>query len=121
MMRRIQFDIDVNENDQGVKTMSIVDEPAIESNFIFFAKEKPKYVELKANGYKQVVAGLALIPDKDILRFDEAGEPYNAYFTAESIEKIRNKFHKEGLGNNVNVDHNSNKYIDAYLLESFII
>lgn len=119
-MRRVKFEIDENDKVTGVKTMSIVDKPAIQSEFIAFSEEK-SFVELKAEGYKQVVAGLALIPDKDILRSDENGQPYNAYFTTEGIERIRNKFHKELMTDRVNVDHKQTGYIDAFLVESFII
>lgn len=118
-MRRIKFEIDENDKVTGVKTMSIVDKPAIQSEFIAFAEEEG-LIELKTEGYKQVVAGLALIPDKDILRSDDGG-PYVAYFTTEGIERIRNKFHKELMTDRVNVDHKQSGYIDAYLIESFII
>ena len=120
-VKRVEFTIDETDALSGVKTISLVDQPAIESDFIFLSKEKPHYVELKGDNYKQVVAGLALIPDKDILRYDAMGEPYFGYFSKATIEAIRNKFHKEQLTANVNTDHNSNDYIDAYLIESYII
>lgn len=120
-MRRIKYEIDPNDKITGVKAISLVDAPAIESDFVAFSKEKPQYVELKIEGYKQVVAGLALIPEKDIMRVTPEGEKYLAYFTLDSIEKIRNKFHKELLTSMVNVDHSQQDYIDAYLIESFII
>src|SRR5690606_880795 len=96
-MRRIQFDIDENDETTGVKTMSIVDDPAIDSNFVTLSKEAT-LIEL-AGPYKQILAGLALIPDKDIPRRTPNGEPYVAYFTTEGIERIRNKFHKELMNN----------------------
>jgi hypothetical protein len=120
-MRKVKFEIDENSELQGVKTISLVDQPAIESDFIFFNKDKNQFIELKSENYKQVVAGLALIPNKYILRFDGLGQEYYGYFTADVIEKIRNKFHKEQLGSLVNTDHSSTNYVNAYLLESFII
>lgn len=120
-MKRVKFEIDPNDDLTGVKTMSLVDEPAMESDFVAFSKEKPQYIELKVEGYKQVVAGLALIPEKNVLRVASDGEKYLAYFTKDSIEQIRNKFHKQMLTNQVNVDHSQQDYINAYLIESFII
>lgn len=120
-MRRVKFDIDEDDKITGVKTISIVDKPAIQSEFIAFSEATPSFVELKVEGYKQVLAGLALIPDKDILRSAPNGEQYVAYFTSDSIERIRNKFHKQLLTDRVNVDHKQDKYIDAFLIESFII
>lgn len=119
-MRRVKFEIDPDDKGTGVKAISLVDQPALESDFIAFSKERPQYTELKIEGYKQVVAGLALIPDKDIIRL-AGGEKYIAYFTKESIEKIRDKFHKEQMTSNVNVDHSQDDFIEGYLIESFII
>lgn len=118
---KVEFTIDENSPIAGVKVMSLVDQPAIESDFIFFSKEKPKFVALKGEKFKQVVAGLALIPEKNILRYDEFGEPYYGYFSTETVEKTRTKFHKEQMGSKVNTDHSSDNYIDAFLIESFII
>lgn len=120
-IKRVEFLVDENNPQGGVKTISLVDNPAIESDFVFFNKQKPQYIELQEEGYKQVVAGLALIPDKDIIRFDEAGQPYYGYFTAETIENLRNKFHKELQNNKVNTDHEPDAYIDAFMIESFLV
>lgn len=120
-MKRIKFDIDPSDEVTGVKAISLVDDPAMKSDFIAMAAERGKFIELKTIGYKQVLAGMALIPEKDFLRVDAEGKQYLAYFSAESIEKIRNKFHKEQMTSNVNIDHSQQDFIDAYLIESFII
>lgn len=119
-MKRVEFDIDEFDDASGVKTISIVDSPAIESDFIAFEKEEIEYVEMKG-AYKQILAGLALIPNKDIPRTNPKGEKYLAYFTEDGIEKIRNKFHKQLMNNRVNVDHKQSDYINAYMVESFLI
>lgn len=120
-MKRVKFEINPKDGVTGVKVMSLVDEPAMKSDFVAMSEEKTQFVELKKEGYKQVVAGLALIPDRDFLRTTSDGEQYLAYFTKESIENIRNKFHKEQMTSNVNVDHSQVDFIDGYLIESFII
>jgi hypothetical protein len=119
------YKIDVDDNDEtGMKMMSIVTTPAIQSNFLKLKDEKmPKVIALKdENGeYKQVLAGLALIPNKYIYRLDKENQyEYFVYFDAQGIEKIRNKFHKEGKTNLVNLQHSATM-VDAYLIESYII
>lgn len=124
-VKKFRWEIDESDETQGVKVISLVDEPAMESNFIAFKKQKvtPKYVAFatEQKGYKQVVAGLALIPEKEIPRIDENGNEYVGYFTADTIEQIRNKFHKEHQDQNVNTDHESSEDVEAYLVESFIV
>jgi hypothetical protein len=120
------YKIDVGEDDEtGVKAMSLVTKPAIESNFLKLedAKKPAKVVALKdeKGEYKQVLAGLALVPEKLIYRYDALNEyEYMVYFDAEGIEKIRDKFHKDKNTDIVNLQH-SDDVVDAYLIESYII
>lgn len=119
-----EFLIDENDEIDGVKTISLVGHPAMDSKFLVFDKDNknPKYVFLEKNEkeYKGIVAGLSMIPDKMIYRADAEGE-YYGYFSVETIEKIRNKYHKELMTNNVNLEHNAKDYIDAYLVESYLL
>lgn len=124
-MKIVEFLIDDND-DTGVKTISLVEEPAMETDFIAFNKNEKqvKYISLAKEGdeYKQVVAGLSIIPDKLIYRLDpDTGDEYKGYFSQDTIEHIRNKYHKEMQTSNVNLDHDENTYIEAYLIESYIL
>jgi hypothetical protein len=120
------YKIDVDKDDEsGIKAMSLVSRPAIESNFLRFekAKKPSRVVALKdENGeYKQVLAGLALVPDKLIYRYDPQNEyEYFVYFDVLGIERIRDKFHKDKATDVVNLQH-SDEVVDAYLIESYII
>jgi SHS2 domain-containing protein len=110
--------------ESGMKAMSIVSKGAIESDFIRLnSNKRPNKVVALVNEdktYKQILAGLALIPNKYIYRNYEGFE-YMVYFEATEIEKIRNKFHKEGLTSIVNLQHDSENPVNAYLIESYII
>lgn len=118
----IKFDIDETDEKSGIKAISLVTAPAIESNFEFFGSEKERKQYVQLSGYQQVVHGLVLIPDRKIMRFDKGSkQPYYGFFTADVIKKLRNKYHKEMMTSNMNTDHNSKNFIDAYLIESFII
>lgn len=119
------YRITLEDEKDGMKAMSLVTSPAIKSNFLKLSEDKKpsKVVLLKdeTGEYKQIVAGLALIPNQLIYRFnEESNYEYYVYFEAEDIENIRNKFHKEKLTDNVNLQH-SNEVVNAYLIESYII
>lgn len=110
------------DDDSGMKAMSIVDRPAIESNFLKLAKqEKQAVIALKdeKGQYKQILAGLALVPNKLIYRVQDEYE-YFVFFNSEDIEVLRNKFHKDKYTDLVNLQH-SESNIKAYLIESYII
>ena len=72
--------------DSDVFAISLVDEPAIESNFIYLSKEKPVQICLETNE-KHIVMGAVLIPDKPIYR-NQDGDEFYIQFSKETIEKL---------------------------------
>ena len=125
MKKRIptfQFVVDDTE-ETGVKAISIVDDPAFQSSFVLFEKQKPVFVELAdAKGKKkQICAGLSLIPNVPVYRVDPVFGEYYGYFSPETIEKIVDKFHEEMNYKRVNLNHDKDKFIDAYMVEDFIV
>ncbi|MHA1212298.1 MAG: XkdF-like putative serine protease domain-containing protein [Candidatus Heimdallarchaeota archaeon] len=109
--------------ESGVKTVSIVNDPAFESKLIAFNKTTPQFVALQGEDkLKRKVLGLAIIPNTPVFREDpDTGQKYFGFFSADTIEKIVEKFHTEMNNNNVNLDHNPDAYIDAVLVEDFIV
>jgi len=91
--------------DSETYAISLVDMPAIESDFVALAKqEEEKKQILLEKDEKHLVVGAALIPDKDIYRYDGENEYYIS-FTKESIEKMSQEFLKEYRQNEVTLDH----------------
>lgn len=118
-----EFIIDDEDKELGMKAISLVDHPAIESSYIAFDKQS-KLIQFK-DDTKYIISGLALIPDKLIYRINnETNEEFYGYFSAETIETIMNKFMKEstsGTLQNVNFGHDSKKPVEAHLIESVIL
>ena len=96
---------------EGVDCISLVHNPAIEKDFIFFnadGKEtlKPtKFILAKTDTEKRIVCGPALIPDKQIYRYDKEEGEYYIYFSAPTIEKIAQVYFKNKFNTNVNIEH----------------
>ena len=109
--------------ESGVKAISIVSDPAFQSKLIAFAAIKSTFVALAdIKGKKRKVCGLALIPNTPVFRVDDlTGEEYYGFFSAETIEKIVEKFHAENNNNYLNLNHNDNAFVDAILVEDFIV
>ena len=96
----------VNEEDSEVLAMSLVEEPAIESNFIALQKEEDKtYVALQSEE-KHLLYGAALRPNFPIYRNDGV-EEYYIEFSKEAIEKLSRDFLKNGFQNNYTQAHKS--------------
>lgn len=110
------YKISVDSIDDGVFKMSIVDDPAVDVNFLKFNKQKPIYV---FNEEKRIITGVALRANYPIYRFD-GDESFYLIFTPEEIEKMAYRFMKNQLLNNVNINH-STDVKGIYLIESFIL
>ena len=71
------------DSNTGIFTISLVENPAIETNFVLFSKDNDKLNLLKlavTDEDKRIVFGPVLIPDFPIYRLDkEKGEYYNSY------------------------------------------
>ena len=71
---------------------------------------------------RRIVSGALMLADTPIYRRDDIYGEYQVVFTPDTIEKIVNKFFKNGNQANVNGMHNQNFVIDGvYMFESFII
>lgn len=116
-----RFLIDEDEEALGMVGISLVESPAMESSFLVFNKQKKPIRFVENKKYKQVLTGLAIIPDLPIYRKDEELGEYYGVFSVEEVEKIRNKFHKQKFTDNVNLDHNSKSKVNGYVIESYIL
>lgn len=84
-----------------IYNISLVEEPAIEVDYVAFDKDKEtkpnlKFIEDKQNE-KYMILGPALIPDKNIYRNYDGNEFYVS-FSAECIEKLSHNFVKTCYG-----------------------
>lgn len=104
--------------DSDVYAVSLVDEPAIESNFIALSKQSEKRVFLE-KGDKHIVMGAVLIPDMPIYR-NQDGEEFYLQFSSATIEKLAHDFLR--MGRNFNFSYQHEKDVDGVsVIESWIV
>lgn len=103
--------------ESDVYAISLVDEPAIESDFIFLKKENEKQVFLQKDD-KHLIVGAVLIPDKPIYR-NNGKEEYFLQFSSQTIEKLAYEYLMNGRMYNVTTDH-QDIADDICLVESWI-
>lgn len=109
----------VDELDSELVAVSLVDAPAIESNYQFFSKQQQKYVTLESE-QQRLCIGAALVPDMDIYRYDSwSGEEYYINFSKKCVENLADKFMKNNLGHAWTLDHET-PTDGIYVFESWI-
>lgn len=117
-MRIVELIIDEKQDNAGIDAVSVVENPAIEEDFVALKKHN---VELKTiNEEKRVLMGAALVPDKQIYRRNEKNEEYYIYFSSDTILKASQLFFKKGNQNNATTEHNE-KVSGMTCFESWIV
>nr|UWH97279.1 MAG: Putative serine protease XkdF [Bacteriophage sp.] len=103
--------------DSDVIAISLVDDPAIESNFIALSKETPKVIYLEKED-KHLIIGAVLIPDKPIYR-NQDGEEFYIQFSKETIEKLAHDYLIHDRNSSVTEQHDR-IVEDVYLVETWL-
>ena len=112
--------IDEEDQESGVFAISLVENPAIESNWIYLSKQF-KIQLATANNDKQLLIGPVLIPNKEIPRIDEeTGEEYDIVFDEQVIEKAAQLFLQRQFNNSSTLEHEQ-PLDDISFVESWIV
>jgi hypothetical protein len=106
------------ESNQGIDFISLVDFPAIESNWVALSSEK----RFSFNQDKQLLFGAILIPDQPIYRYSKEMGEYYVVFTKEEILKLVRKFQAQQKTINLNYQHKKDTQIaNAVVQEIWIV
>ena len=115
-MKLFELTIDDEFLDE-VFAISLVQDPAIESNFVWFDKEKIQFQKIDTE--KRIVVGPVLIPNKKIFRVDGEGNGYEVFFSPETVEKLAQGYLKKGYQSKSTIEHEK-KIPGVTLVESWI-
>ena len=93
-----------NDETQGVYALSVVENPAMEDEWIALS-EHPQKIELaQVDEEKRLLLGAALIPNKRIYRNINDNE-FEMFFKEETIERLSHNFFKQQNNNNSSLEH----------------
>jgi len=98
----IELFIDENDDVSGIEAVSIVENPAIEEDFVALKNQEFKFAEV--NKEKRILMGAALIPNKPIYRKNEDNE-YYIYFSRDTVRKASELFFIIGNHNKSTLEH----------------
>ena len=101
----------------GIEAISIVENPAIEENFLALKSEEIKLAEV--NKEKRILMGALLIPNKPIYRRNGEDE-YYIYFSRDTVAKASQLYLKNGNQNNSTLEH-KHDINGLTLVESWIV
>ena len=116
-MKIVELILDEEQEESGIEAISIVESPAIESDFVALKAEEIKLAEVDTD--KRILLGALLIPNKPIYRTGEEGD-YYIFFSKDTIVKASQMYLKNGYQNNSTLEHEK-ALSGLTLVESWIV
>ena len=107
-----------NPDAKNVYGVSLVENPAMEGNFIQFSKQEIKFADVDKD--KRRVMGLILEPNKLVYR-NQDGEQFNIMFTKQDVEDVAYNFQKQKNQNNSSIEHDNNSIKGVSFVETWIV
>ena len=115
-MRIVELILDDQEI-TGIEAISVVENPAIEEDFIALKNEEIKLAEVSTE--KRILLGALLIPNKPIYR-RKGEEEYYIYFSRDTVEKASQLYLQNGNQNKATLEH-QHSINGLTLVESWIV
>jgi len=116
-MKIIELILD-EESELGIEAISVVENPAIEEDFIALKSQEIKLAEV--DGEKKILMGALLIPNKPIYRRNGEDE-YYIYFSKDTVEKASQMYLMQGNQNNSTLEHqyelNGLSLVESWIVE----
>ena len=116
-MKDLLYELRIEDDTDEVFAISLVESPAIESDFVYFDKEVIQFA--KIDNEQRMLLGPILIPDKKILRVDGQGNPYHVFFTKETVKKLAQNYLMKKYTDKATLEHD-NKIKGVHLVESWV-
>ena len=95
------------ENEElSIDAISLVSSPALEVDFVFFGKEKNNLTFAKVDEEKRELIAPALIPNKQIYRYDaNTDSDYYVYFSKDTVKKAAYSYLKHNNHHKATYEH----------------
>ena len=95
----------ISSEDDGIITISLVDEPAVESDFVCFAKDAGKQLFALKDSAERLITGCLMKAETPIYRNDN-GYEYYIVFSKKTIQTMAQKMLADSTFKNIDTQHN---------------
>jgi len=116
-MKIVELILDEDQDASGIEAISIVENPAIEEDFVALKSDEVKLAEV--NKDKKILMGALLIPNKPIYR-NNGEDEYYIYFSKDTVLKASQMYLTKGNQNNSTLEH-QHSLSGLSLVESWIV
>lgn len=114
------YAVSVAPEDAGMFCISLVDDPAVEVDFLAFNKDEEVMTFAVQDEEKRMVRGLVMSCDTPIFRRDKSGYEYYVTYSKDTIRAMAEKYLAMGFQNNVDTMHSWELEEGIHMQEFFI-
>ena len=102
----VELVIDNDSQELAIDAISLVSAPAIEQDFVYFNKAKNNLTFAKVDEDKRIIVSPALIPNKQIFRYDaNSDSEYYVFFSKETVRKASELYLKHNNHHKATYEH----------------
>ena len=117
----VELIIDEQHSSLAIDAVSLVEFPAIESEWIFLSKDTKNNLSLaKVDEHKRLIVGAALIPNKQIYRRDENGKEFYVFFSEATVKRASELYLMNNNQSSATLEHTDTIH-DVTTVESWIV
>ena len=115
------YDAVISDEETGMFKISLVDDPAVMSNFMAFDASKKPMLYAIQDEEKRLVRGCIMRADFPIYRSDNALGEYYVIYKADTIRQMAEKYLLEGRQNAVNLMHQEGSDVEGVQMVQYFI
>ena len=115
------FNALITDAETGMYKISLVDDPAVMSNFLAFDNARKCLMYQVQDEDKRLVRGVVMRADFPIYRYDRHFGEYYIIYKAEQIRIMAEKYLAESRQNNVNLMHEDDTDVDGVQMVQYFI
>jgi len=102
----VELVIDNDSQELAIDAISLVSAPAIEQDFVYFNKAKNNLTFAKVDEDKRIIVSPALIPNKQIFRYDaNTDSEYYVFFSKETVRRASELYLKHNNHHKATYEH----------------
>ena len=114
------YRVTITDSDElGMNAISLVEFPAVEVDFLAFNKEDQMNFT-QFNDEKREITGVVCLADTPILRKNEQLGIHAIVFEKDMIKQMMLRYFKNGLNNQVNIEHQGPMIEGLTMIESYV-
>ena len=115
------YDAIISDQETGMFKISLVDDPAVMSNFLAFDKKRKVLMYKVEDEDKRLVRGVVMRADFPIYRYDKNLGEYYIIYKADQIRAMAEKYLLESRQNDINLMHEEGSDVNGVQMVQYFI